>query len=67
MDVGQGDSLLLVSPEGRTLLVDAGGPAGGVQSDFEFGENVVSPYLWQRGVSQLDAGAITHGALRSHW
>ena len=61
IDVGQGDSLLLVSPEGKTLLIDAGGPVGGQQSDFDFGENVVSPYLWKRGISRLDAVAITHG------
>ncbi len=46
IDVGQGDSLLLVSPQGKTLLVDAGGPIGGAQasnSNFEIGEDVVSP------------------------
>ncbi len=61
MDVGQGDSLLVVSPEGKTLLVDAGGPVGGQQSDFDFGENVVSPYLWERRISRLDVVVITHG------
>jgi len=61
IDVGQGDSLLLVTPEGKTVLIDAGGPVGGQQSDFDFGENVVSPYLWERGISRLDAVAITHG------
>jgi len=61
MDVGQGDALLVVSPRGRTLLVDTGGPVGGQASDFDFGENVVSPYLWQRRISRLDAVAITHG------
>jgi competence protein ComEC len=61
MDVGQGDALLVVSPQGRTLLVDTGGPVGGQASDFDFGENVVSPYLWQRRISRLDAVAITHG------
>jgi competence protein ComEC len=60
IDVGQGDSLLLVSPEGKTLLVDAGGPAGGQHSEFDYGENVVSPYLWERHISHLDAVAITH-------
>jgi competence protein ComEC len=61
MDVGQGDALLVVSPQGRTLLVDTGGPVGGQSSDFDFGENVVSAYLWQRRISRLDAVAITHG------
>jgi competence protein ComEC len=61
LDVGQGDSLLVVSPAGKTLLVDAGGQAGGQLSEFDFGENVVSPYLWERRISRLDAAAITHG------
>ena len=61
IDVGQGDSLLVVSPEGKTLLVDTGGPVGGQQTEFDFGENVVSPYLWERRISRLDVVAITHG------
>jgi competence protein ComEC len=61
IDVGQGDSLLIVSPQGKTLLVDAGGAVGGQQSEFDFGENVVSPYLWERRISRLDVVAITHG------
>jgi competence protein ComEC len=28
IDVGEGDSTLLVTPQGRTLLIDAGGPIG---------------------------------------
>jgi competence protein ComEC len=61
IDVGEGDSELLVTPQGRTLLVDAGGPIGPGGSQFDFGEDVVSPYLWTRGISRLDAVAITHG------
>lgn len=61
IDVGEGDSELLVTPDGHTLLVDAGGPIGPGGSQLDFGEDVVSPYLWARGISRLDAVAITHG------
>jgi competence protein ComEC len=61
IDVGQGDSTLLVSPQGKTLLIDAGGAIGSARAEFDVGENVVSPYLWGRGISRLDAVAVTHG------
>jgi len=71
IDVGQGDSLLVVSPESQTMLVDAGGPTGaaanaenaaGLTSDsgFDIGESVVSPYLWSRQLRRLDVVALTH-------
>ena len=66
IDVGQGDSLLLVGPAGGTMLVDAGGPTGAVKetaeatSRFDVGEQVVSPYLWSRRIRHLDVLALSH-------
>jgi competence protein ComEC len=60
IDVGQGDSLLIVSPEGRTMLVDGGGTIGPFRGEFDFGEDVVSPYLWMRGLDHLDIIVLTH-------
>ena len=62
LDVGQGDSLLVVSPDGHTLLVDAGGPVGQAPSPdrWDVGEEVVAPYLWSRRIRRLDAMLLTH-------
>jgi competence protein ComEC len=60
IDVGQGDSLLVVSPEGRTMLIDGGGNIGTVHTEFDFGEDVVAPYLWSRGLESLDVVVLTH-------
>jgi competence protein ComEC len=65
LDVGQGDSLFLSFPRGRTMLVDAGGElgnfhSGGMRSGFDIGEDVVSPYLWSRGPKRFDVVALMH-------
>ena len=65
LDVGQGDSLFVSFPGGHTMLVDGGGElgsfhSGGMRSGLDIGEDVVSPYLWSRGLKQIDVVALTH-------
>lgn len=61
--VGQGESLLLALPDGRVALVDTGGlPQHGRKraEPFDVGEEVVAPYLWNRGIRRLDFLILSH-------
>jgi competence protein ComEC len=65
LDVGQGDSIFTAFPDGRTMLIDGGGLAGGSRAEgyrtgTDVGEEVVSPYLWQRRLKRVDVVALTH-------
>jgi competence protein ComEC len=59
MDVGQGDATLVTMPDGRTLMIDAGGVS--LSGEFDIGDRVLGPALRARGLGRLDYLAITHG------
>ncbi|MEO8076877.1 MAG: ComEC/Rec2 family competence protein, partial [Acidobacteriota bacterium] len=58
LDVGQGDATVAILPDGRALLVDAGGLAG---SAFDIGDRIVGPSLRALGVRRLETLVLTHG------
>jgi competence protein ComEC len=67
LDCGQGDSLFLVLPDKTTMLVDASGSRNRSTSEGAFqgrlwdpGEDIVSPYLWSRGVKRIDIVVLSH-------
>jgi beta-lactamase superfamily II metal-dependent hydrolase len=59
LDVGQGDGLLVVAPDGRALVVDAGEARPG----FDQGARTVLPALRRRGIARLAAVVASHGDL----
>jgi competence protein ComEC len=57
LDVGQGDAIVLRSPSGRRIVVDAG---GSYDDRFDVAERVVLPYLWRDRVREIDRLVVSH-------
>jgi len=60
LDVGQGDSILVQTPSGKTMLFDGGGQRGQETSGYDVGKEVVVPALLNRGVKKIDVLVISH-------
>jgi competence protein ComEC len=65
LDVGQADAIVIQTPRGHALLVDAGGRlergASGEDSVAErVGERIVVPFLLRRGIHRIDALILSH-------
>ena len=57
IDVGQGDSTLIVTPSNKKILIDSGGTDTG---NFDVGKSTLLPYLLDRGITVLDYICISH-------
>ncbi|TVY00495.1 DNA internalization-related competence protein ComEC/Rec2 [Cohnella terricola] len=69
INVGQGDSILIRTGQGKYILVDAGGTIGfrkpgdewkERRSPYEVGHKLLVPLLLKRGVREIDALVLTH-------
>lgn len=57
IDVGQGDSSLIITPQKKTILIDGGGSSN---SDFDVGKSTLIPYILDRGFTSIDIVIISH-------
>lgn len=60
IDVGQGDSIFIKTPGGKTGLIDSGGTPYWNPSSIEPGEEIVVPFLEDQNVKRLDFVIATH-------
>jgi competence protein ComEC len=57
LDVGQGDAAVIRFPQGKVMVLDAGGTPDG---SFDPGERIVAPYLWKMKKQNIDYLVSTH-------
>lgn len=57
IDVGQGDSCFIITPNNKTILIDGGGNELG---NFDVGKSTLLPYILDKGYTQIDYIFISH-------
>ena len=58
IDVGQGDSTLIITENKKNILIDGGGNIN--NEIYDIGKNTLLPYLLDRGVSKIDYLFVSH-------
>ncbi|NLX76845.1 MAG: DNA internalization-related competence protein ComEC/Rec2 [Clostridiaceae bacterium] len=58
-DVGQGDCILIRTPEGRSFLIDGGGSQNESENDYH-GRRIILPMLMHEKIHQIDMAIATH-------
>jgi len=58
LDVRQGASFVLRTPNGKTILYDCG-----TFGSRDVGEQVVAPFLWKKGITKIDTLILSHSHL----
>ncbi len=57
IDVGQGDCALVITPEGKTVLIDGG---GNINNPGAVGDYILLPYLKSQGINNIDVMISSH-------
>ncbi|MBN1898163.1 MAG: MBL fold metallo-hydrolase [Spirochaetes bacterium] len=59
LDVWQGDSILIITPKGKVVLIDAG-MGGSEYMKFDAGKMVIYPYFKKHRINKIDYLVMTH-------
>lgn len=60
LDVGQGDSIYIRTPDKKHILIDGGGKTENAYSDLDIGRDVLIPFLYKKGVNRIDLMVSSH-------
>ena len=67
IDVGQGDSFLIQTPDNYNILIDSGGVSQFTKDEwrkredpFDIGKDIILPFLRYKGINRLDMAILSH-------